>query len=91
MGGGDIKLMALMGLIMGGRLVLLCLFLSALAGSLAGGLLLLTGGLKKEEAYLPYGPFISAGGLAALIFRRRLFILVLVFACLREKNEIDFT
>lgn len=68
MGGGDIKLMALMGLIMGVKLVFICLFLSALAGCVAGGLLIAAGKLKKGEAYLPYGPFIAAGGLFAMFF-----------------------
>jgi leader peptidase (prepilin peptidase) / N-methyltransferase len=68
MGGGDVKLMSLMGMIMGAKLVFICLFLSALSGCVVGGLLLLTGKMKKENAYIPYGPFIAAGGLAALFF-----------------------
>ncbi|MDF2939101.1 MAG: prepilin signal peptidase PulO-like peptidase, partial [Paenibacillaceae bacterium] len=68
MGGGDVKLMALMGLIMGAKLVFICIFLSALLGSVVGSLLLLGGKLKKEKAYLPFGPFIAAGGLFALFY-----------------------
>ncbi|RAV03504.1 A24 family peptidase [Paenibacillus sp. YN15] len=68
MGGGDIKLMALMGMIMGAKLVFICLLVSALLGSVTGSLLILAGKLEKENAYLPYGPFIAAGGLCALFF-----------------------
>jgi leader peptidase (prepilin peptidase) / N-methyltransferase len=68
LGGGDIKLMALMGMVLGVKLVFICVFLSALLGVAAGGVLLLAGRLKKEEAYLPYGPFIAAAGLFALCY-----------------------
>ncbi|MNC36747.1 Type 4 prepilin-like proteins leader peptide-processing enzyme [compost metagenome] len=57
-----------MGIVLGAKLVFICLFLSALLGTLLGSLLILTGKLKKEEAFLPYGPFIAVGGLFALCF-----------------------
>lgn len=68
LGGGDIKLMALMGMVLGVKLVFICLFLSALLGVAAGGLLLAAGKLDQEEAYLPYGPFIAAGGMFAFCY-----------------------
>lgn len=46
MGGGDIKLFAVLGLALGWKLVLLAFFLSCLAGSLAGGIAML---LEKQS------------------------------------------
>ncbi len=67
MGGGDIKLMALVGLTIGFKLVLLTIFLSALFGG-AIGLALIAAGRIGRSGALPYGPFIAAGGLLSMFF-----------------------
>ncbi|WP_411333518.1 prepilin peptidase [Metabacillus indicus] len=67
MGGGDIKLFAVLGLALGWKLVLLAFFLSCLAGSLAGGIAMLLGKAKRKEP-MPFGPSIMAGTLAAYFF-----------------------
>ncbi|MFD2672549.1 prepilin peptidase [Marinicrinis sediminis] len=58
MGGGDIKLMALVGLVLGIKQTLLCLFFSSLLGAVIGLVLIALRILKRQEG-LPYGPFIS--------------------------------
>ncbi|USG64668.1 prepilin peptidase [Brevibacillus ruminantium] len=65
-GGGDIKLFAVVGLFLGLPLLALAIFLSALLGTLFGlGLMLLRGGGRKTQ--VPFGPFIAAGSLLAYL------------------------
>lgn len=63
MGGGDIKLMALLGLAMGAELIVMTLILSSLIGML-GALLLIAARRMNRSSFVPFGPFIS---LAAVI------------------------
>lgn len=67
MGGGDIKLFALLGFILGVKLLLLSFFLSTLYGALFGVGGLLIGKLKRKNP-IPFGPFIAAGTLTAYFF-----------------------
>ncbi|MDN3018510.1 prepilin peptidase [Paenibacillus sp. BSR1-1] len=64
MGFGDVKLYALLGLVLGFKLVLLSFFLSTLYGAVIGGLAQLFKIVKKREP-IPFGPFIAAGTLTA--------------------------
>jgi leader peptidase (prepilin peptidase) / N-methyltransferase len=64
MGGGDIKLYALIGFVLGFKLVLLSFFLSTLFGAVIGGLALLLKIVKRKQP-IPFGPFIAAGTLTA--------------------------
>ncbi|SMQ83236.1 leader peptidase (prepilin peptidase) / N-methyltransferase [Bacillus sp. OV166] len=64
MGGGDVKLYALLGLVLGFKLVLLSFFLSTLFGAVIGGLALLFKIVKRRQP-IPFGPFIGAGTLTA--------------------------
>ncbi|MEH7273205.1 prepilin peptidase [Neobacillus vireti] len=64
MGGGDIKLYALIGFVLGFKLVLLSFFLSTLFGAVIGGLALLFKVVKRKQP-IPFGPFIAAGTLTA--------------------------
>jgi leader peptidase (prepilin peptidase)/N-methyltransferase len=79
MGGGDIKLAAMIGAFLGWQAVLMSLFLAFLTGTLAGLPLLLTGHLKKpsqvfpdnpdkreERAMIPFGPFLALGGVMSI-------------------------
>ncbi|MGF6948246.1 leader peptidase (prepilin peptidase)/N-methyltransferase [Neobacillus sp. B4I6] len=63
-GGGDVKLYALLGLVLGFKLVLLSFFLSTLFGAVIGGLALLFRIVKRRQP-IPFGPFIAAGTLTA--------------------------
>jgi leader peptidase (prepilin peptidase) / N-methyltransferase len=64
MGGGDVKMLAMIGAFLGWKLVLVTLVLSSVAGSVIGLLViaLKRGGLKYA---LPYGTFLALGALAA--------------------------
>jgi leader peptidase (prepilin peptidase)/N-methyltransferase len=64
MGFGDVKLYALLGFILGFKLVLLSFFLSTLYGAVIGGLALLFKVVKRRQP-IPFGPFIAAGTLTA--------------------------
>jgi len=67
MGGGDIKLMGMIGLFLGWRLTLLSLVLSIYIGGIMGGIALLIR-WKKAGDSIPYGPFIALGTLIAMFF-----------------------
>jgi leader peptidase (prepilin peptidase) / N-methyltransferase len=64
MGGGDIKLMAAVGALMGWRGVFTTLFLGSFSGTLAAGAMMLMRRLRRGD-YLPFGPFLAAGAWAA--------------------------
>ena len=64
MGGGDVKLLAMIGAFLGWQLVALTIFLSAFAGSIIG----IIAKIKKGKSYLPYGPYLALGAIFS-IFR----------------------
>lgn len=67
-GGGDVKLGALLGLLVGGPLSsLLLLFLASLSGSITSLPLLLTGKLSRSDR-IPFGPFLIAAGIVTKLF-----------------------
>ncbi len=67
MGGGDIKLLAMIGAFLGWQGALLTLILAACTGSLIGILLIIAKG-KDFKYAIPFGPFLAAGAWAALLF-----------------------
>lgn len=67
MGGGDIKLIAMIGAFLGWQAVLLTIFLGALSGAMVGiGLMLLKKRGRKDP--LPFGPFLALGALLAMVW-----------------------
>ncbi|MES9738064.1 A24 family peptidase [Peribacillus frigoritolerans] len=64
MGGGDIKLFAVIGFVLGMKMVLLALLFACFYGALLGITGLLTGILKKKTL-IPFGPYIVFGTLTA--------------------------
>ncbi len=66
-GGGDIKLMAACGLVMGWRLILLSLFLAVLLGGAAAAALLITGKRKRGDT-LALAPYLAVGMFVCLLF-----------------------
>jgi leader peptidase (prepilin peptidase)/N-methyltransferase len=67
MGGGDIKLIAMIGAFLGWRAVLVTIFLGALSGAMVGiGLMLLHKKGRKDP--LPFGPFLALGALFAMVW-----------------------
>jgi leader peptidase (prepilin peptidase)/N-methyltransferase len=71
MGGGDVKMLAMIGAFLGWKLVLVTLVLSSVAGSVIGLLMiaLRRGGMKYA---LPYGTFLALGALAASLLGDRI-------------------
>ncbi len=67
MGGGDIKLIAMIGAFLGWQEMLLSMFLASLTGSVTGLLLILLRKKRREDP-LPFGPFLALGALVALFF-----------------------
>lgn len=64
MGGGDIKLYGVIGIVLGVKMVLLSFFIATLTGALFGGIGLFTGKVQKGKP-IPFGPFICLGVLLA--------------------------
>ncbi|AZK59462.1 Leader peptidase (Prepilin peptidase) [Candidatus Desulforudis audaxviator] len=71
MGGGDIKLAALMGLYLGPAGVALALFLAFLAGGTVAVLLLATGRKGRKDP-VPFGPYLALGGIVAALWGREI-------------------
>jgi leader peptidase (prepilin peptidase)/N-methyltransferase len=67
MGGGDIKMMAMIGALMGWKAVLLTTFLGSLAGSVVGVFMILFKG-KGRKTKIPFGPFLALGALLTLLW-----------------------
>jgi len=67
MGGGDIKLIAMIGAFLGWQAVLLTTLLASVGGSLVGGFLMLTQGKGRKYA-VPFGPFLSAAAIVCLLW-----------------------
>lgn len=67
MGGGDIKLMAMIGGLMGWKAVLMTTLLGSFTGSVLGIFLMLFRG-KGRKTKIPFGPFLALGALIALLF-----------------------
>ncbi|APH04223.1 prepilin peptidase [Bacillus weihaiensis] len=67
MGGGDMKLLAVFGIILGWKLVLLSFFLATLIGTIVGLIGMATGVVKKGKPF-PFGPFLVIGALLAYFF-----------------------
>ncbi|GAA0600877.1 A24 family peptidase [Virgibacillus siamensis] len=67
MGGGDMKLFALLGIVFGTEKVLLAFFLATLIGALFGGILLLFKIVGRKQE-VPFGPYIIVGALLAYFY-----------------------
>jgi leader peptidase (prepilin peptidase)/N-methyltransferase len=67
MGGGDIKLLAMIGAFLGWKPALMTIMVGSFLGSLVG-ITLITAQVIKREDYIPFGPFLVCGALVALFF-----------------------
>lgn len=67
MGGGDIKLMGTLGIVLGWKATLLTFFISTVLGSLIGVVGLFLGKVKRGVPF-PFGPFIVFGAITAYFF-----------------------
>ncbi len=67
MGGGDIKMMAMVGAVTGFKGVFLTTFLGSLTGSFVGiGLMAFKG--KGRKTKIPFGPFLALGAAVTILF-----------------------
>ena len=71
MGGGDIKLLAMMGAIVGWKGVLFTIFVASLVGTLAGFAVMLQS-RKGMKLAVPFGPFLSIGAIIYIFFGTQL-------------------
>ncbi len=67
MGGGDVKLAGLIGLVTGFPLIFFALFLGILGGGLVA-IALLISGVKSRKEPIPFGPFLAAAAMITLIW-----------------------
>ena len=67
MGGGDIKLLAMIGAFTGWRGVLFTVFTASAAGTLVGLVLMIKAG-KNMKLAVPFGPFLALGAITYLFF-----------------------
>ncbi len=74
MGGGDIKLLAMIGAFLGWQSLPFVIFASSLSGSIVG-LLAMIKQKKGGQTRIPFGPFLSLAALAYLFFTDKVFML----------------
>ena len=68
MGGGDVKLLAMMGALIGWKGILFSLFVSSAVGSVIG--IIIVRSMKAKP--IPFGPFLSIGAMAYIFFGQEL-------------------
>ncbi len=73
MGGGDIKLLAMMGAIVGWQGVLFTIFVASLVGTLAG-LAVMLKSRQGTKLAVPFGPFLALGGVLALFWGKEIIL-----------------
>jgi len=71
MGGGDVKLAAMIGAFLGWRYIIISLFLGFFLGALAGIILILSK-TKSREDVVPFGPFIVLGSFITLLWGEKI-------------------
>jgi len=76
LGGGDIKMMAMVGAFLGWKSVLLTTFLGSLLGSLFGIFLMIFKG-KGRLTKIPFGPFLACGSLLSMFCGQEILALYL--------------
>lgn len=71
MGGGDIKLLAMMGAFLGWKSILFIIFVSSLLGSVIGVTLM---AIRKKDSTLaiPFGPFLASAAVLYIFYGRRI-------------------
>jgi len=72
MGGGDLKLGAMLGAFLGWKALIVALFVAIVLGGAIGAVLLATGRRGRKDP-IPFGPFLAAGGAMALFWGKQAF------------------
>jgi leader peptidase (prepilin peptidase) / N-methyltransferase len=78
MGGGDIKLLAMIGAFLGWQSLPFVIFISSITGSVVG-LLAMIQQKKGGNTRIPFGPFLSCSALVYLFFRNDIFRLLQLY------------
>ncbi|MDH4153034.1 MAG: A24 family peptidase [Nitrospira sp.] len=71
MGGGDIKLLAMIGAFLGWKPAVMTIMLGSFLGSVVGVALIASRAIRRED-YIPFGPFLVCGALVSLFFGQSL-------------------
>jgi leader peptidase (prepilin peptidase)/N-methyltransferase len=71
MGGGDVKLLAMIGAFLGWKAVILTILLSSLIGSITGMIVMVAKG-KDFKYAIPFGPFLSLGAVISLFYGEKI-------------------
>ena len=71
MGGGDVKLAAMIGAFLGWKYIIISLFLGFFLGALAGIILILSK-IKSKEDMVPFGPFIVLGSFVTILWGEKI-------------------
>ena len=72
MGGGDIKLLAMIGAATGMKGVIFTIFTGSLLGTIFGILLMVYTKIKDTKLKIPFGPFLSAGAILYIFYGEHL-------------------
>lgn len=73
MGGGDMKLFALLGFVLGWKAMLLTLFLASFLGTIIGGVLMAINKTGRKQP-IPFGPYIVVAGLLSYFYGNQIII-----------------
>ncbi len=73
MGGGDIKLLAMIGAFLGWKAVILTILSGSLIGSITGIIIMVSKG-KDFKYAIPFGPFLSLGAVISLFYQNEIII-----------------
>lgn len=68
MGGGDVKLMAMVGAFIGWKLILLTFFVAPFFGAVVGIII----NIKEKKDVIPYGPYISIAAIIAILWGEKI-------------------
>jgi leader peptidase (prepilin peptidase) / N-methyltransferase len=71
MGWGDVEICLLCGVFIGLKLMAVTLFLSFILGGIIGVLLIITK-KKSRKDYMPFGPYIALGAIAAMLYGEKI-------------------
>jgi leader peptidase (prepilin peptidase)/N-methyltransferase len=71
MGGGDIKLLAMVGAFLGWKFALMTIIIGSMLGAMVGVTLILLR-MRNRTDYIPFGPYLAAGAVLSLLYGERL-------------------
>ncbi|MDI6606634.1 MAG: A24 family peptidase, partial [Candidatus Omnitrophota bacterium] len=74
MGGGDVKLLAMIGAFLGWQRALLTFFIAPFFGLVVGIITL----IRKKDHTIPYGPFLALGALVSIFWAHKIIRLFLL-------------